>query len=304
MDAELAAATELMLRPDLNDVEGTRRLMGSSTMQPSSAEMVFGGSVAIESRSVRLDGHDIGLRLYRPSASVGSALLFLHGGAFVAGDTLSENARCLRYAGDAGCLVVSVDYRLAPEHAYPHGLRDCRAVLRWMIERAAELGIDPARIAVAGVSAGGALAAGVSMLALDEGERVPRAQLLLFPVLDDRLHSTSMREFDATPVWDNRNAAVMWRLYLAGAPADEYAAPARRESLLGLPETYLLAAELDPLRDEALRFGARLLEDRVPVDLRLWAGTYHVFDQLVPDAAVSQASLEDQVRFLRRTLRP
>lgn len=307
MDAELAAAAAFLVRPDLADIESTRILTDSSTLPRTSAEADYLRVVEVVDTALTVDRErEVPIRIYKPRRELraGSGILFLHGGAFVSGDLGSEHARCLRFAGGAGAVVVSVAYRLAPEAPYPAALLDCVAALEWIHEHANALGVDPARIAVGGVSAGGGLAAALTLLLRDRGGPMPCAQLLLFPVLDDRMATRSMQAFNMTPVWDNRNSALMWSHYLAGQEADEYAAPARAARLDGLPETYLLTAELDPLRDEALAFAGRLLAAGVSVDLRLWAGAYHVFDQLLPDAAISKSSLEDQVRFIRTALRP
>lgn len=304
-DAELNRAVGSMQRPDLDDLTTARILMGSEGLVTARAEEAFGERVSIEHRMVRSQGDRmIHVRIYRPVDAAGpcAGVLLLHGGAFVGGDLATEHARSLRYAAEGGVVVVSPEYSLAPELSYPDGLNDCVAVLAWMSDTGQSLGIDAERLAVAGVSAGGALAAGVALLARDRGGPHIRAQMLLYPVLDDRLQTDSMQRFVDTPVWDAENSHKMWRLYLGDTPPDGYAAPGRASDLRGLPRAYLLVAEIDPLRDEALEYGSRLLAAGVPVDIRLWAGCYHVFDQLVPDAAISDTSLRDQVTFIRRHL--
>lgn len=299
---EISASVELMQRVDLDNLLEARQLMGSEGLDVGSAEERYGPRVVVEDHQIDTGSGEIDARVYRP-AEVGQervAVLLLHGGAFVGGDLATEHARSLRFAAEAGCVVISPAYRLAPEHSYPHGLLDCYAVLEWIAGHADALHISTQKLVVAGVSAGGALAAALSLMVRDRGGPSIRAQMLLYPVLDDRMATVSMLRFIDTPVWDAANSQKMWRLYLGNSNPDAYAAPARAESLRGLPPTYLLIAEIDPLRDEALEFGARLLSADVPVDIRLWAGGYHVFDQLLPDAKLSALSLADQISFIRR----
>ena len=191
-----------------------------------------------------------------------------------------EHQVCVDLARDLGVVVASVDYRLAPEHPYPAGLEDCYAALRLL---SGLPGVDPARVAVHGQSAGGCLAAGVALLARDRGGPALCFQSLDVPVIDDRLETTSMRSAGPWPMWSPSQAATSWRLYLDGRPADQYAAPGRAEDLSGLPPAYVVTCELDPLRDEGIDYATRLMTAGVPVELHCWPGTFHGV-QIVPDA--------------------
>jgi acetyl esterase/lipase len=193
--------------------------------------------------------------------------------------------------------VVSVDYRLAPEHRYPAALDDCYGVLAWTAASADALGVDPDRLGVAGASSGGNLAAAVALRARDRGEPAVAFQLLVYPTLDDRRQTVS-QQFVATPVIDGADCERCWRYYLGSERADvsPYAAPARATDLTGLPPTYLMTAELDPLRDEGIEFATRLLAAGVSVDLHQFAGAVHGFD-LFP-TAISQRALDEQVAWL------
>lgn len=232
------------------------------------------------------------------------ALVFFHGGAFVAGGLAIAHLRVAEIAQVTGMLVVSVDYRLAPENPFPLGLEDCQAATAWVMANAVGLGVDAARVAVGGAGAGGALAAAVALKARDNGTQPPVFQLLLYPVTDDRV-TVSAREFTQTPGWNASNNAHMWRHYLsgqhlAGQSAQAYAAPARAGDLTGLPPAYVLTAEFDPLRDEGIEYARRLIAAGVPTGIHQFAGTFHGFDEAAPGAAISRQALGEQCSALLR----
>lgn len=243
---------------------------------------------------------DVPVRIYRPNEARG-ALVSLHGGGFVMGDLNTEHPWATRLAGLSGAVVISVGYRLAPEHPFPAALDDAYAVLAWTAEHAAELGISPDRIAVGGHSAGGGLAAAVALRARDQQGPPLCYQLLSQPELDDRQETWSQRNFTDTP-WMNRSkVTASWRHYLGSAPATPYAAPARATDLSGLPPAYIATAELCPNRDEDIAYGLRLLQAGVPVELHQWSGTFHG-SQAILSAEVSQRQIAELGAVLRRAL--
>jgi len=217
------------------------------------------------------------------------------------GDVDTEHPWAARIAGLSGVAVISVGYRLAPEHPFPAALDDAYAVLVWTAEHAAELGIDPERIAVGGHSAGAGLAAGVALRARDQQGPPIRFQLLNQPGLDDRQETWSQRNFTDTP-WATRDSVtVNWRQYLGSAPASPYAAPARADDLSGLPPAHIATAEFCPNRDEDLTYGLRLLQAGVSVELHQWPGTFHG-SQVILSADVSQRQIAELAAALRRAL--
>jgi acetyl esterase/lipase len=211
---------------------------------------------------------------------------------------------CQKVAADLDAIVVSVEYRLAPEHPFPAGIDDCYAALRWTAANAAELGIDPARLAIAGQSAGGGLAAGTALMARDRGGPALCFQLLEIPELDDRLDTPSMLAFQDTPLWNRPNAVWSWKHYLgpkhAGEPSP-YAAPARAKDLSGLPPAYVSTMEFDPLRDEGIQYALRMLQAGVSVELHSYPGTFHG-SGLIAGAKVSERGARESLDALRRAL--
>jgi acetyl esterase len=243
------------------------------------------------------------IRVYEPSdrPRPWPGLVYFHGGGFVAGDLDSEHGRCLGLAKRSGCLVVSVDYRLAPEHPRPAAVDDAFAALVWLA-RTDDLPVDRARLGVGGSSAGAGLAAAVALMARDRDGPALAFQMLAAPALDDRRATASM-QFVGTPMFDGPAAARMWRYYLGDLPAMDasvsvYAAPARAADLRGLPETLLMTSEFDPLRDEGLEYAARLLRAGVPVELHQYAGAFHGFEHL--PAATSRRATDEQIEWVRR----
>jgi acetyl esterase len=290
---------------DLVDVAHARSAFSDHFRKVASRSTPRGADLAVEDIPVPslTDDHAVAARVYRPTGSVnGAALVYMHGGAFVMGDLDFEDMRCRSLAHESGCTLVSVDYRLAPEHRHPVPLEDCYSALTWVAENATELAIDPARLGVGGCSAGGALAAGLAMLARDRGGPALVFQLLVYPVLDASMSARSLKTLLSEDELDT--VERMWGHYLNG-PRDEapqYASPARRRDLAGLPPTYIAAAELDYLRDEAIAYAQALLDAGVTVELHLWPRVPHAFDQFAPDATIARNSVTEQADAIARFL--
>ncbi len=296
VDPELEAALPSFPAADLTDPAAARRSLAELA---ASAPPFDAGDLAVEDRTVPA-GTDVAVRVYRPHRSRG-AVVWLHGGGFVMGDLDTEDPWAARIAQESGATVISVGYRLAPEHPFPAALDDAYAVAIWAAEHAAGLGIDPARIAVGGHAAGAGLAAAVALRARDERGPAIRYQLLNQPELDDRQETWSARTFTDTPFMTRSKVAASWRHYLGSTPATPYAAPARATDLSGLPPAHVATAELDPNRDEAIGYALRLLQAGVPVELHQWAGTFHG-SQAVLSAGVSRRQVAELGAALRRAL--
>ncbi|MEU7204367.1 alpha/beta hydrolase [Streptomyces sp. NPDC045470] len=250
-------------------------------------------------------GGQLRLRVYRPDTRDSlPMILYVHGGAFTYGSPEAEEERSLRYARDVEAVVVSVDYRLAPEHPYPAAADDAYAALTWIAANAAQIGGDPERIAVAGGSAGGNIAASTVLRARDlDGPHIV-FQALTYPGVDGGLTSASVREFTDTPVLNRAAMELAWRYYAEESHPEPYASPIRAADLGGLPPAYIAVAEVDPLRDEGRAYAGRLSAAGVTTELVQVPGAVHGFDLLFPKARVSERSLADQVRALREALRP
>ena len=226
-----------------------------------------------------------------PERSAKPAILHLHGGGLVVGKPEVAMQELQRLSAELGVVVVSVDYRLAPEHPFPAGLNDAYAALAWLHGSAKELGIDPQRIAVMGESAGAGLAAAVSLRARDRKELPIRFQLLRYPMLDDRTALRMPAAHVGTFIWNWQSNAFGWTSVLGrkpvmdGAPAE--AVPARANSLGGLPSTWIGVGTLDLFAQESIGFAARLMEAGVPVEISVVPGAYHGFDSMVPQARIS-----------------
>ena len=214
-------------------------------------------------------------------------VVYCHAGGFALGNLDTDHRQCVELARRAGCAVVSVHYRLAPEHPYPAALDDAIAVLNWVVTNAAELDVDAARLAVAGSSAGGALAACLAQRAADKSLPPIAFQLLHQPVLDDRA-TASKAEFRTSPAFDGEAAELMWRHYLRAEPPAPACVPARRSRLDGLPPALITCAEIDPFRDEAIDYARRLLHAGVSTELHVFGRSCHGFDSLLPGLPSSE----------------
>jgi acetyl esterase len=308
VDPEIAAFLDPPIPNDMDDLAATRRALGTlaETAIASRGPLPDGLEWFDQVISDEDDRLQVNVRIYRRTDATGEcgALLFVHGGAFVLGDLESEHARCVRFASEANCVVVSVDYRLAPEHPYPAALDDVYTALMWLRQNAPGLTVDPTRIGVGGVSAGGAIAAGVVLKARDEDGPWLRFQLLVYPVIDSATTAKSIDQYFKTEPWDGERTRKIWPMYLKGLDGDvpPYASVARSTDLSRLPTTYLMTAEGDPLRDEGLLYAQRLLDAGVSVEVHNFLHTYHGFDVVAPGTRLSESALNEQVDFLRREL--
>jgi acetyl esterase len=309
IDAELAAVIDLLPKMDLSDPVAARRAF-EEMLVAIRLDIPGVEALVIEDRMVPgWEGDpDVSVRVYRPAGATVTrvpGILMIHGGGFVIGSVEAEHAGAAALALGAGAVLLSVDYRLAPEHPYPAGLHDCYAALSYLHDEADELGVDPARVALSGASAGGGLAAATALLARDRGGPAICFQLLQIPELDDRLQTPSMQAFVDSPMWNRPLAVQSWQAYLGplygAADVPAYAAPARAADLSGLPPAYISTAENDPLRDEGITYAQRLLQAGVSVELHQFPGTFHG-SALVTRAAVSKRAQRESALVLRQAL--
>jgi acetyl esterase len=243
----------------------------------------------------------IACRLYsdRDTTSL-PALVFLHGGGWIGGDLDTHDVFCRELAVGAGCAVIAVDYRLAPEHKFPGAYEDCLAACAHVLDHAAELGIDPARIAIGGDSAGGNLAAAVvQALHRREGNR-PCFQLLIYPFTDFRMETPAFAEMQP-PALTASEAAWCVDQYLSSQDEvrDVRASPALAEDLSGLPPAFVMTAEFDGLRDDGEAYALALAKAGVPVSVRRYLGVLHGFLSMPPDLGVTAGAIRDVCKALR-----
>ncbi|MEU5256026.1 alpha/beta hydrolase [Streptomyces longwoodensis] len=283
------------------DLAAARALMATASGAAESDDIV-----TVEDRTAGAGSRSVSVRVYTPaSARRGptAAAVWVHGGGFAIGAPNAEDATCRRLCRELGIVMVAPDYRLAPEHPYPAGFEDCYDVLQWTAAHAGELGIDIRRIALGGHSSGAALAAGVACASRDRHGAVSAFLYLGYPVLDDRQETPSARTVTDARIWNREGALAMWKHYLQGAdPGEGYAVPARIRDLSGLPPTYVLAAGVDPSRDEAVEFAARLRETGTGVELHVVPGVPHMFDVLAPEIPVSRRAVSTWTQALAAAL--
>lgn len=310
VDPELLGGIDLVPVFNLADCDITAFRAGLPDALPP-LESYAREDVAIERMKVPgpAGAPDVEIILYRPlQAGAGPLPLFLniHGGGYIFGAAAENGPGDVRTASEVGCVVASVEYRLAPETVAPGAVEDCYAALHWLHTNADRLALDPQRIAVGGQSAGGGLAAALALLARDRGEIPICFQLLIYPMLDDRTAAQSpshCNPFTGEFVWTRTSNLAGWRAYLGhepGAPAvAPYAVPARAANLAGLPPAYITVGMLDLFLEEDIAYAQRLMNAGVSTELHVLPGAYHGFE-LAKDAALARRSEFDRREALKR----
>jgi acetyl esterase/lipase len=309
LDPELQGPVKLMMsQPGISfeDIPAARKAMEGTQLK-----MPLARGVKTRDRVIAgpAGAPEIKIRIYHPEKQTDklAALLWIHGGGYMFGDLDQDDANCSQLALAGNCVVVSVDYRLAPENPYPAPLADCYAALQWVAANTGELKVDPQRIAIGGGSAGGGLAAGLALLARDRAEVKIIFQFLIYPMLND---------CNVIPAGDNRPEAILWtrsanlagwRAYLGCEPGGEgvacYAAASRATALSGLAPAYIAVGDLDLFVQEDVEYARKLIEAGVPTELHVYPGGCHAFDMMLPEAAISKQFNGDLHRALKRALR-
>ncbi|WP_416982114.1 alpha/beta hydrolase [Streptomyces sp. T028] len=314
-DPELAAALELigeMIQPGMTmeDIETVRQGPGISML--ADMDLTVGGAFEAEDRTVPgpEGAPDISLLICRPTAPAPArprpVVYHVHGGGMVLGNNRVGVDVALDWARELDMVVVSVEYRLAPENPHPAPVEDVYAGLLWTAEHAKELGADPERIVITGASAGGGLCAALALLLRDRGGPRLLGQLLECPMLDDRNDTPSSHQMAGLGIWDRTANETGWTALLGerrgGPDVSPYAAPARAEDLSGLPPAFLDVGSAETFRDEVVAYASRIWQAGGVAELHVWPGGFHGFDGFAPQAALSGSARRAHLDWLRRLL--
>jgi acetyl esterase/lipase len=316
-DPELAAALSVIgdqlptsITPEMIPLMRQATVGSEALAPPTDEELSRGGRFTVTERAAPggPGDPDISLLICTPAGVDGPrpAIYHTHGGGMIIGDNRTGIADMLDYAEPHGAVVVSVEYRLAPETPHPGLIDDVYAGLVWTAKNAAELGIDPDRIVIAGASAGGGLTAALALMARDKGGPAVLAQMLLCPMLDDRNDTVSSVQQAGRGVWDHTANATGWGALLgdaAGGPdVSPYAAPARETDLSGLPPAFIDVGSAETFRDEDVAYASRIWQAGGQAELHVWPGGFHGFTVMAPTAAISREAKEAQMHWLGRVL--
>ena len=288
-------------RENLEEVRGFFEQMGKTMT-----------SIYLESRkqpevnavTIQSDGEDLKLFIFQPAELTKNRpiVLWIHGGGYILGDGDDMLAREIAMSQD--CTAVSVDYRLAPEHPFPAGPEDCYQALLWTKEHAKELGANPDRIIIGGMSAGAGMAAGVALMNRDRRGAELSFQYLIYPMLDN-LHDTDSGKIKDHPLWPRRTSLNVWEMYLDGTPgtgASPYASAARADDVSSLPPAFISVGAQDLFRDECIAYAQKLMNAGVPTELSVVPGIYHAAEIAMPDLPVCQRMLASQKLALTHAL--
>jgi acetyl esterase/lipase len=311
VDPELVAALEFMPPFDLSVelLPKMRSMMVEMLRQQRDAAPP--SDIVVEERHIPgpAGAPDVRVLIYSPPESATAPMpgyLHIHGGGYVMGSPEMFDMQNKAVVREIGCVVVSVDYRLAPDTPHPGPVEDCYAALKWFHANAASLGVDAGRIAIGGESAGGGLAAALGLVARDRAEVPVIFQLLIYPMLDDRtVTRNDPHPFAGEFIWNAQSNRFGWHSLLGQEPGahgiSPYAAPARAADLAGLPPTFISVGALDIFLDEDIDYAQRLLRAGVATELHVYPGAYHGFD-LAFDADVTERFRRDSVEALKRAL--
>lgn len=306
LDPELRSVFSTLPEMDFDDLHKQRIMLREIFESPPSDR-----NVKVTERIIPgpADNPEVHVKIYEPNVKdkLLPGLLYMHGGGMVMGSPEMLDEVCYKYVNEVKCVIVSVRYRLAPEHPFPAGPEDCYAALEWFSKNAKDLGVDSSRIGIAGASAGGLLTLAVSLMARDRKGPQLIFQMPLYPMLDDRNITPSSHEIIDKRVWCRDLNIKAWKMYLGDVGKDEvspYAAPARATDFTGLPPTFTFVGSLDPFRDETIDLVARLSQAGVSTEFALYPGCCHDFELLAPDADVSKRAVKTMLSALKRGLHP
>jgi acetyl esterase/lipase len=315
LDPELKGPIKMMLiqmpPTNFNDLPAARAA-SKQMMATMKSQMPVIPGVITEDKNIPgpKGAPDVTIRIYRPEKQSGllPALLWIHGGGYMLGEIDQEDFTAKQFTLAGNCVVVSVEYRLAPENPYPAPLEDCYAVLKWLSTHASDLKVDPSRIAIGGASAGGGLTAGLALLARDRAEVPIIFQLLVYLMINDCNIAPASDTLPDTLFWTRENNLMGWRSYLGCKPGEKgiscYAAAFRTTNLEGLPPAYITVGDIDLFAEEDVDYARRLIAAGVPTEVHVYPGGCHAFDMLVPNADISKRFTADIHKVLKKALHP
>lgn len=312
-DAELEPALGAVpaffrtLQPD-----SIAQFRAATTRSSSLEDLIAGRPVDVTDHAVT--GHEGGavvvtvLRRRGHEGVRSPGVYFIHGGGMVGGSRWAVTPMLIEWVLEYGAVAAAVEYRLAPEFSDPVPVEDCYAGFEWFVRCADVFGFDPRRVLIGGMSAGGGLSVGTTLLVRDRGGSMPAAMLLMWPMLDDRNETVSSQQIDGVGIWDRTSNQTGWAALLGDrrgtAEVSMYAAPARAIDLSGLPPAYLEAGSAEVFRDETVALASGIWAAGGSAELHIWAGGFHGFQTIVPTAAVSQTAVQTRESWVRRTLAP